>query len=144
MKNSPVIIEQEYPVPIDKVWNAITDKEEMKQWYFTIHDFILKKGSTFNFYESEETKQYHHRCLITEIKPKTKFQHTWTYPDNSHGQSLLTWMLEPLEEGTRVTIIHEGVDSFRRAGRNFSRESFKAGWKEILGKSLKNYLINSQ
>ena len=25
--------------PVEKVWNALTEKEEMKKWYFDISDF---------------------------------------------------------------------------------------------------------
>jgi uncharacterized protein YndB with AHSA1/START domain len=35
MENSkPIIVEESYNAPIEKVWNAITSYDEMKQWYF--------------------------------------------------------------------------------------------------------------
>ena len=36
--------------PVDKVWNALTEKEQLKNWYFDIPDFELKEGNAFNFY----------------------------------------------------------------------------------------------
>jgi uncharacterized protein YndB with AHSA1/START domain len=34
MKNEPIIIERVYHAPVEKVWHAITDLEQMRQWYF--------------------------------------------------------------------------------------------------------------
>ena len=39
MKNEPVIIERVFDIPVEKVWNAITDKDQMKKWYIDIPDF---------------------------------------------------------------------------------------------------------
>ena len=32
--DTPFIIEQVYDAPIGKVWQALTDKDKMKEWYF--------------------------------------------------------------------------------------------------------------
>ena len=36
MKNEPFVIERTYNATAEKVWQAITDKNQMKQWYFDI------------------------------------------------------------------------------------------------------------
>ena len=35
-----IVIERTYNAPVEKVWKAITDKEEMKQWYFDLDAFF--------------------------------------------------------------------------------------------------------
>ena len=35
---------------------------------------------------------------------------------------------------------NEGIETFTPDDKNFSRESFEAGWTEIIRISLKNYL----
>ena len=35
-------IEKQFHAPIAKVWDAITNKDTMKKWYFDIDDFELK------------------------------------------------------------------------------------------------------
>ena len=37
----------------EKVWDAITNSEVMKIWYFDISNFNLTIGNDFSFYESE-------------------------------------------------------------------------------------------
>ncbi|HEV7424022.1 MAG TPA: SRPBCC domain-containing protein, partial [Candidatus Paceibacterota bacterium] len=49
MSNQPFIIEQVYDVPVSKVWDAITDNEQMKKWYFQMKDFKPVVGFEFSF-----------------------------------------------------------------------------------------------
>ena len=39
MKEAPIVIEQTVNAPVSKVWQAITDKNQMKQWYFDLKEF---------------------------------------------------------------------------------------------------------
>lgn len=141
MEHLPVRINELLEASIDKVWNAITDKESMKEWYFDIPDFKLEKGAIFNFFEPGAEKRFHHRCEILEIIPHQKFQHTWTYPKYSDGVSVVTWELVTEENNnTRVFLTHEGIENFADAGEAFKRESYLGGWTEIVDNSLKNFV----
>jgi uncharacterized protein YndB with AHSA1/START domain len=138
--SNPIVIEDRFHISPDKVWQAITNKVQMKEWYFDIPDFELKVNSTFNFYEPGGAKKYHHRCTIKEILPNRKLQHTWTHPSHSKGESLLTWELFQVEDYTTVKLTHEGIENFADGGSDFTRENYIMGWNEIVGKSLKSFL----
>ncbi|MFV0417730.1 MAG: SRPBCC domain-containing protein [Dysgonomonas sp.] len=140
MNYRPIITENIYPVSISKVWRAITDREQMKEWYFTIDDFLLREGTEFNFSVSDGDNIYHHRCIIKEIILEKRFSHTWTHPSQSKGESIVTWELEPVDDGTKVTLTHCGVESFADAGTNFAYENYRAGWEDILETYLRDYL----
>ena len=34
---------------VDKVWNALTQPEEMRNWYFSISNFEATEGAVFDF-----------------------------------------------------------------------------------------------
>lgn len=140
MKNIPIIIEKVYHVSLLKVWKAITDKNQMKEWYFDIDDFELKVGAEFNFTVSSGDTIFYHRCIIKDIVPMKRFKHTWTHPSQSRGESVVTWDLESVDRGTKVTLTHIGVEHFADGGANFSRENYVSGWEEILGISLRDFL----
>lgn len=140
MKTEPIVVEAIINAPVARTWKAITDKEQMKAWYFDITDFEPQVGTTFNFYEPGGANRYHHRGTVKEVVLDEKFQHTWTHPSHSKGESLLTWQLEPQNGQTKVTLTHEGIENFADGGSSFSRESYEAGWKEIVGESLKSFL----
>jgi uncharacterized protein YndB with AHSA1/START domain len=42
MKTQPFVIERTFNVPVERVWKAITDREEMKQWYLTLKNLNRK------------------------------------------------------------------------------------------------------
>jgi uncharacterized protein YndB with AHSA1/START domain len=81
--------------PVDKVWNALTNKEQMKNWYFDIPDLNQKEGNAFNFFESGEERKFHHHCEIAEVVPNEKLKHSWTYPDITKEKTLVKWELKP-------------------------------------------------
>ncbi|RMZ59728.1 SRPBCC domain-containing protein [Chryseobacterium nematophagum] len=136
----PIIVEYKINVPVQRIWKALTDSNEMKKWYFDISDFDLKVGKIFNFYEPGEAKKYHHQAEILEIIPQHILKHSWMYPEFSKSKTIVTWELLPQGDETLVKLTHEGVDQFKELGENFSKESFTDGWNEILGQSLKPYL----
>jgi len=137
MINLSITIKQ----PASEIWEAITNKEQMKEWYFDIQDFELKIGAEFHFYEPGEQKIFLHLCEIKEIIPQKKLAHTWTHPNHSSGSSLLTWELNEYENQTLVTLKHEGIESFADAGKEFTVESYEVGWNELLSE-LKTKLEN--
>jgi uncharacterized protein YndB with AHSA1/START domain len=138
--NTPITVQYKINAPAEKVWKALTDKNEMKSWYFDIHDFTLEAGKEFNFYEPGEAKKYHHQCHILEIIPNQKLKHTWSYPELSDAITTVTWDLQKEDTGTLVTLTHDDIEGFDSLGENFSKKSFTEGWNGIIGKSMKEYL----
>lgn len=136
----PIVVEVTVNASVDKVWKAITDKTEMKSWYFEIPDFKLTVSQMFNFYEPGEENKYHHQGEILEIISNQKLRHTWTYPDLSTEKTIVIWELYPEDEGTRVRLTHEDINHFHDLGSSFSRKSFTAGWNEIITQNLKSYV----
>ena len=128
--------------PLDKVWNAITNKEQMKNWYFDVPDFEPKIGNNFSFYGGDENEEYHHFCEIVDLIPNEKLKHSWTYPEISKEKTLVKWELKPENEGTIVTLTHKGLEAFEHLGENFKIHSFRKGWEDIVGKSLKEFVEN--
>lgn len=138
--NTPITVQYKINAPAEKVWNALTDKNEMKSWYFAIQDFALEVGKEFNFYEPGEAKKYHHQGTVLEIIPERKLKHTWTYPEFSDAVTTVTWELQQEDDGTLVTLTHDHIENFDGLGEAFSKASFTEGWNSIIGKSLKEYL----
>ncbi|RQO35540.1 SRPBCC domain-containing protein [Chryseobacterium sp. KBW03] len=140
--NTPITVQYTINAPAEKVWKALTDKNEMKSWYFDIQDFDLEIGKQFNFYEPGGENKYHHQGEILEIIPNQKLKHTWSYPDSSPLKTVVTWELQSEDGQTVITLTHEGIENFIDLGDGFSRENFTQGWKAIVGQSLKIYLEN--
>ena len=139
MNTAPIVIERTYPVPVAKVWEAITDKDKMKQWYFDLAEFKPETGFEFEFTGTgHEGQKYTHLCKVTEAAPGKKLAYSWTY-EGYPGYSVVTFEL--FDEGgkTRLKLTHEGIESFP-AQPDFAKSSFEGGWTYIIGKSLMEYL----
>ncbi|WP_143306566.1 SRPBCC family protein [Chitinophaga vietnamensis] len=140
MTKEPLVVERVYHVPVSKVWQAITDNAQMKQWYFQIADFKAEVGFEFEFTAGDKNKQYVHHCKVTEVVPGQKLSYTWRYRDYP-GDSLVTFELFPEGNGTRLKLSHYGLESFPGAtDPAFAPTSFNEGWNSILGVSLKKFL----
>lgn len=127
-----------------KVWEAITNPEVMKVWYFDMSNFKLEIGNVFSFYETDG-RTFFHECKILNFEENKMLQHTWTHPQQSKGSSIVTWTIEELESGkVEVTLTHEGVDSFADGGEKFAPANYEMGWNALVKTSLRNYLYNIQ
>lgn len=130
--------------PADVVWNAITQADQMKQWYFRISNFEAKKGEIFDFIVSisddEGDHDFRHLFKIIEVVPNKKLKHTWEHPGHSAGTSTLTWELTPQQDSTKVTLTHVGIEDITdEKSKYFNKNSYIASWEHYLQK-LKDYL----
>jgi uncharacterized protein YndB with AHSA1/START domain len=48
-KNEPVVIERTFKAQAERVWSALTNKDEMKRWYFDLKEFKPEVGFDFQF-----------------------------------------------------------------------------------------------
>lgn len=140
MANEPFVIERTYNAIVEKVWRAITNKDEMKQWYFDLAEFKPEVGFEFQFIGGEEGKiQYLHLCKITEVVPNKKLTYSWRY-DGYEGNSFVTFELFDESEKTKLKLTHEGLETFPATNHDFAKENFVAGWTYIIGTALQKYL----
>lgn len=139
MKQEPFVIERIYQAPIEKVWQAISNKDQMKQWYFDLAEFRPEVGFEFHFTEGSDEKSYLHHCKITEVVAGKKLAYSWRY-EGYEGDSVVTFELFPEGEKTRLKLTHEGLETFPQNSKDFAKESFAMGWTEIIGTSLKKYV----
>lgn len=141
MNNNPVIVEKLFDAPVDKVWNALTNKQQMKEWYFDVDDFKPEKNFEFSFAgQGRKGEQYIHLCKVLEVIPYKKLQYSWQYKDRP-GYSVVTFELFDEDDRTLLKITHTGVESFAVNGPDFTRDSFNGGWNEIVNVSLEKYLM---
>ena len=139
MNEEPIIIERTFNASIEQVWKALTDKMQMKEWYFDLKEFKAEVGFEFQFTGGPPEKTYLHLCKITEVIPGRRLSHSWRY-DGYAGNSFVTFEL--FDEGgkTRVKLTHTGLESFPKENLDLARHNFEAGWTDIIGRSLKEFV----
>ncbi len=139
MENNPIVKEVLIDAPASKVWTAITDRDQMKQWYFDIAEFRPEVGFKFGFTAGDGNKMYRHLCRITEVVPGKKLSYTWGYEDEPGIETHVTFELFEEDGKTRVRLTHEGLEQFPASRPEYARKNFEAGWDSIIGTSLKKF-----
>jgi uncharacterized protein YndB with AHSA1/START domain len=133
-----IIVERIFNAPVTRVWKALTDVDQMRQWYFDLKEFKPQVGFEFEFIVEHEGNSYHHLCRVTEVIPEKKVAYTWRYKDEP-GDSLVTFDLSPEGEKTRLKLTHTGIETFPRTPA-YARKNFETGWTTILDSELRQFV----
>ena len=139
MKSQPIVIDRTLSAPPERIWKAITDRGQMKLWYFDIAEFKTEVGFEFRFLGGTDEKKYLHICKITELVPGKNLTYSWRY-DGYKGMSYVTFELIKEGKKTRVKLTHKGIETFPKDDPNFARGSFTKGWTYIIGTALKGFV----
>ncbi len=59
------------------------------------------------------------------------------------GISFVTFELFEESNKTRLKLTHQGLETFSISNPDFAKKNFVAGWTEIIGSLLKEYVDNS-
>jgi uncharacterized protein YndB with AHSA1/START domain len=133
-----VVIERTLNAPVASVWSALTDVDQMRQWYFDLKEFKPDVGFEFEFIVEHEGMKYHHLCRVTEVIPQKRIAYTWRYKDEP-GDSLVTFELFSEGENTRVKVTHTGIDTFPKTPA-YARKNFENGWTQLIGTELRHFV----
>ena len=137
----PVLVERTFDAPMDVVWRALTDVDQMKQWYIpNIESFKPEVGFRTEFNVREGGKDYLHQWEITTVVPGSKIACRWKF-DGYPGDSLVTFELSPESGKTKLKLTHEGLESFRPVDNpDLARGAFAEGWTNLIGTALKEFV----
>jgi uncharacterized protein YndB with AHSA1/START domain len=142
MDNKSIILERVFNAPASKVWKALTDKDEMKKWYFDLAEFKAEVGFKFHFLGGPDGGiQYLHQCEVTEVIPEKKLTYSWRY-DCYSGNSFVTYELFNQDNKTLLKLTHADTETFPQENPDFAKGNFVEGWTHIINTSLKEYCVN--
>jgi uncharacterized protein YndB with AHSA1/START domain len=138
----PVSISQHYGCPASRLWTAITDSEQMRQWYFdNIPDFQPRKGFRTSFTVDSGERQFLHLWEVTAVEPGRKIAYSWVY-GGYPGKAEAVFHIEEQQEGSRLNFNFTVQEDFPDTVPEFTRESCLGGWHYFLVENLKLYLAN--
>jgi uncharacterized protein YndB with AHSA1/START domain len=136
----PVIVKQAFDSSIESVWNAVTNINQMRQWYFdNIPAFSPEPGFETSFYVSSGSRNFLHMWKVIEAVPNKRIKYTWKY-DGCAGDSFVVFELSGQGDLTELTLTHQILEDFQDSVPEFTRESCEEGWKFFIQKSLKEFL----
>jgi uncharacterized protein YndB with AHSA1/START domain len=125
---------------MEKVWDAITDIELMKQWFFTnIPAFEPTVGFETQFVVESGDRTFTHLWRIDHVTNQKVIIYNWKYKEYE-GDGRVTFELFKTDRGVLLRVTNEGLESFPQNIPEFSRENCEAGWKYFINESLRELL----
>lgn len=98
--------EHDLPFPVERVWKALTDADELGKWAQTT-DFRPEVGATYHDYD--EPNEHWDGIMhgeVLEVDPPHRLLVTWN--SGGDGPHRIEWTLEPTSKGTLLRIRHDG------------------------------------
>jgi uncharacterized protein YndB with AHSA1/START domain len=136
---APLVKEVSIKASAQSVWQAITDKDQMKEWYFDLAAFRPEVGFRFEFPSNCEGENFYHICEVTEVIPGKRISYTWEYKDTP-GTSTVTFELFEEAGGTKLVLTHAGIETFPQDDAVFGKNSFSSGWEDMICNALPAYI----
>ncbi len=146
MKKSdpPIIVEQSFSNSIEDVWDAITNVDKMRQWFFNnIPDFKPEVGFKTQFIVQLEDRVFPHLWTIVEVVSNSKITYDWRY-EGYPGIGLVSFELSQNNDQTLLQVTSIVTEDFPQDIPEFKRESGIAGWNYFIRDSLKSYMEKPQ
>jgi uncharacterized protein YndB with AHSA1/START domain len=122
-----------FHLPREDVWEAITQQESISKWFGVEAEVDLTPGgeAVFRWGEIEV------RATVDAVEPPSRFSYRWEPSNMQKGgpTTLVEFMLEEIDGGTRLTLVESGFASLPAE----SRQENEYGWDEELS-HLREYL----
>jgi uncharacterized protein YndB with AHSA1/START domain len=125
-------ISEKFDANVSEVWNALTEKESVKQYFYgTELNTDWKVGSPIIFKGNWEGQSYEDKGKILEIEKEELVKYTYLssfsgLPDLPENYSTITYQLHAEGQGTVLTMTQQGF----KDGKSFNDS--KEGWKIVL------------
>jgi uncharacterized protein YndB with AHSA1/START domain len=123
--------------PRSRVWRAISDKTEFGTWFgvsFPAGTFVAGKNVTGKI----TNKGYDHLTMnieVVEVTPETRLSYRWhpyaidpNVDYSGEPSTLVTFTLDEVPEGTRLTVVESGFDQIPLHRRAEAFRSNEGGW----------------
>lgn len=139
--DDPIVVEETFDVPIEVIWDAISQPALMRQWYFEdIPSFKAEAGFDTQFVVQSEGRDFTHVWKVTEAVPLKKLAYDWRYKEYP-GDGFVVWELSNDGDGTRLRVTTHVREDFPEDIPEFTRESCIAGWDYFIKGRLKEFLM---
>jgi len=136
-KTSPLLsvtIIRKIKAPPAKVYAALTQPEQMLLWWGPDAGPTLKAeadvrvgGRLSVVFRTLNGQEHNPTGVYREVVPDRKLVFTWEWPGAPERESLVTFLLQPIDGGTQLTLIHAQLPED-------AVESHERGWSGLLHK----------
>ena len=131
-----IVVEEVLPHAPETIWKALTTGELIARWLLMpATGFEPVKGKHFTF-QTTPAGAWDGviRCQVLEVTPNERLVYSWKSGDEGNVgygarlDSVVTWSLSTVENGTRLRLVHSG---FVLPKNDTAYKNMSDGWKKI-------------
>lgn len=114
LSDGKILAAVELPKPAERVFDALTGQEVLKWWVnpgvFDTREWSAdtRPGGAWHASGLGRGQPYTLEGEFSEVDPPKKLVHTWRSGENSKDSTMVTYLLNQIPDGTRLTLRHEG------------------------------------
>ena len=118
----------------DTVWAFLTDKDKLAAWFHPA-DADLSDGQDFALLGSNDSGETEKICWgsVLEMDHPSKLKYSFTIKPLGGHMTTVTWVLEEVHGGTKLTLEHEGFDGAGESALGLLT-AIDAGWDRHFAK----------
>jgi len=131
-----IVVDEVFPHSPETIWKTLTDGELMARWMMPPEGFEPVVGKRFT-YQTKPAGEWDGviHCQVLEVVPNERFVYAWRGGHESNAgygsrlETVVTWTLGKVGEGTRLRLVHSGfvLPKNDTAYRNMSE-----GWHKVV------------
>ncbi len=117
--------------PRETVWAYLTEKEKLAEWFHPAPS-DLSEGEDYALVKILDDGATDKLCWGTVLKMDPPSHMVWSFtvkPLNG-AMTTVTWQLEEVNGGTKLTLEHEGIEAAAGEGAWGMLSALDAGWDE--------------
>ena len=133
MTDATIIKTVFFPAPRETVWAFLTEKDKLAQWFHPA-DADLAEGQDYALVSTPEDGEPVKQCwgTVQRLESPSVLVYTFTIKPLNGVMTTVTWTLEEIYGGTKLTLEHEGLDDAGSAALGLLA-ALDAGWDRHLG-----------
>jgi uncharacterized protein YndB with AHSA1/START domain len=131
-----IVVDEVFPHAPETIWKTLTTGELIGRWMMEPTGFEPVEGKHFTFKTSPAGAWdgvIH--CQVLEVLPNQRFAYAWKGGHEANAgygsplDTVVTWILSRVENGTRLRLVHSG---FLRPKNDTAFKNMSEGWKKVV------------
>lgn len=131
-----IVVDEVFPHAPETIWNALTSGPLIARWLMAPKGFAPVAGTHFTYQTTPAgTWDGVIQCQVLEVIPNERFVYAWKGGHESNTgygsrlDTVVTFILSKVENGTRLRLVHSG---FVMPVNDVAFKNMSEGWTKIL------------
>lgn len=146
MSNTTISKTYVFAASRETVWSFLTEKDKLAQWFHPA-TADLTEGEAYALVEKQKDGSEVKQCwgTVLEMDKPSTLVYSFTLGPLNGAMTTVTWTLEEIQNGTRLTLKHEGIEEAAGEAAIGLLLALDKGWDEHVDslRSLLNTKVSS-